>query len=233
MKKNIHLLILLLIWLFPAIAKCQPGYQGKKTLVKYGAIVSPAWRNSNYNSKANFFSYNATHALSLTRVMTRRSMFGIKGSVARTSVPYSLLMNGTNLYQGDVSPIKSTAYSGGIEYYLFRKSAGNLAPLGSYFMVECNLLWITLSDKKYDQSIGGFNKLNAGIWFGQQKIYYNRILLDVAVGSQLLLITSGTSDILTSIVDSNTEYLTLKQRAESRWFQRNLINLKVGVGYLF
>jgi hypothetical protein len=210
-----------------SVLVAQPGYQGKKYLVKYSGLISPAWSNATYGATAKLLNFNLTHNLSLSRVLSRRTMLGIKGSYARTSVPYSYMYLNKDLYGDEVSLIKASAYSVGLEYYIFKKKPGNLAPLGGYVMTECNLMWIAMNDTKYHHTLYGFNKINVGVWLGQQKIYFNKLVLDVAVGTQLLISSEATS-VFSSTYDGNPQ-----ENTESRMFKRNLFNLKVGVGYLF
>ncbi len=220
--------ISLLLGTVSSVLVAQPGYQGKKNLVKYSGLISPAWSNATYGAPAQLLNFNLSHNLSISRVLSRRTMLGIKGSYARTSVPYSLTYQGKDLYSGEVSPIKAYSYSVGLEYYIFKKKPGNLAPLGGYVMTECNVMWVALYDSKYNQSLGGFNKINAGLWLGQQKIYFNKLVLDVAVGTQLVFISPDAISVFSDTYDA-----TLKENTETRIFKRNLFNLKIGVGYLF
>jgi hypothetical protein len=226
--RRFFITVSLLIATVSSVVVAQPGYQGKKNLIKYSGLISPAWSNATYGATAKLLNFNLTHNLSLSRVLSRRTMLGIKGSYARTSIPYTLNYQGHDLYSGDVSPIKAYSYSVGIEYYIFKSKPGNLAPLGGYIMTECNVMWVSLYDSEYKQSLGGFNKINAGVWLGQQKIYFNKLVLDVAIGTQLVLISTGAVANF-----SDTNGATLKENTESRLFKRNLFNLKIGVGYLF
>ncbi len=240
MRKIKYIIFVVLIAVGTSVLYAQPGYQGKKTVVKYYTMASLAILNPTYssngiaagNAPGLFNKFNLTHNISLSRAVSRRSMLGFKVSYCRTSIPYSLSYNGTNVYtqnENEVSDLKSNIYSGGFEYYIFNKKPGNLAPLGSYFMTECNLLWISLYDSKYQQAIGGFNNVNIGAWIGQHKIYYNKIIMDAAVGTQVIFAAPKFQE--QNIVDNGAD--DLKANALSRILQRNLFNLKIGVGYLF
>src|SRR5437867_1705924 len=95
MRKKLIGVIVFLTIVYSSVLVAQPGYQGKKNLVKYSTFISPALLNSTYNS-ARIVNFNLTHNIAFNRVLTRRSAVGLKLSYCKTSIPYELYLPNYN-----------------------------------------------------------------------------------------------------------------------------------------
>lgn len=178
-----------------------PGYLGQRFLIGGYVSVFPALWNYNANMNQGFTSFNFRKTLEVEYVASRRVAIGFHYDFMNTGVPYDEY-NIEN-YTGVVLPdaIESKQFqimltrAPGIQIKLFKvQSKGALAPLGNYFAWNFSLIryqvwnlknddYNTLTAKAYESD---GSKLLAGIEWGSQRIFFNRIVFRTGLQFNLL-----------------------------------------------
>lgn len=180
MKKMLFLGLVLIAGFLQFAAAQQPGYLGRKDLLRYDLFIAPAELFS-LNQKPGFH-VNHSHELGYERIVSRRHVLGVSACYLR--LPNQVVTNEELPDPGGVI----TRQSGGIGIHFkahpFLKK-GWLAPLGPYVRLALSVnlarsVFHSVKPDVYPPSLWARHLYNSySIGFGYSNIIGDRLLVDL------------------------------------------------------
>lgn len=222
MKRWICLLLLLGVIQF---AWTQPGYLGRKNLIRYDCFLMPA--SLLYLRNAGTFRLNNSHEFGYERIVSRRHVVGI--NAVYLNLPNQYAEN--NVVPDPVGYI--TRFSGGIgihaKLYPFLRK-GWLAPLGPYLRLSISFnrevsTWHSTSGLYGDRPWEAHFYNSYSLGFGYSEIFFERMLVDFGMrfaGADLMHAVAGGGNTPARVYYVAEDIL-----------QSELIKFHLGVGFLF
>ncbi len=202
----------------------QPGYQGKKLSLQANMLLFPAKTNAAYSKAPDYTSLNITKEASIDYVLGRRNTIGITYKNLRTST-----LRG---YESDAQVIPSgKVYSNaiGLHYRVFKRKAGNLAPLGKYTQYGLNVMFNRTEDSKNPSSNVSFKTYALTMGKGRSKILYNRIILNYGLEFSHMFTGFNKEGLKGATYYYKDDAQTM---AQYRLWRHSLLNVKMGIGFL-
>jgi hypothetical protein len=221
MKKRIPQSLLLLLCAC-GTAVAQPGYQGKKLTVQANLLILPALTNASYHREPGLATFNTSGEASLDYVLSKRNSLGLSFRRARTS--------SLNDYGKDgVSPNKVFSNSMGLQYRVFKRKSGNIAPAGKYFQWGAGLLLNQVRQPGPAAQTTAFKMYALRVGGGRNRILFDRLILYHGWELSHVLPAGGGEGVLGA-----THYYKddAQTTAQYRLWRHSLLNFKVGLGFL-
>jgi hypothetical protein len=203
----------------------QPGFLGRKNLIRYDCFLMPA--NLLNLITAGRFRINNSHEFGYERIVSRRHVVGV-------NAVYLKLPNESAQYPLLPDPIGYTtrrSFGIGIHaklYPFLRK--GWLAPLGPYMRLSINFnreisTWHSRSGLYPDQPWEAHFYNSYSLGFGYSEIFFERMLVDFGMrfaGADLMHAVAGGGNTPPKVYAVAEDIL-----------QSELIKFHLGVGFLF
>ncbi len=225
MKTGI-LSILLVLLLAGTAAVAQPGYRGKKLTVQTNLLFLPALANATYGRESGFTSFNTTGEASADYVLSKRNSLGLAFRRLRTS--------NINGYNGEyneiegVSDSKVFANSLELQYRVYKKKSGNIAPLGKYFQWGAGMLFCQVRQPGMSSAIP-FRMYAFRMGRGRNRILFDRMILYHGWELSQVMPAKGEYDIAGASFYYDKDPQTM---AQYRLWRHSMINFKIGIGFL-
>jgi hypothetical protein len=182
------LILTIISAVFYSFAQAQvPGYRGKRFYVSYDLNFFPALSNPTYGeeTQSNITDYhgmNVRHAIEADYVVSRTNSIGLSYGFFRSRFEHQSDTGWTYFPSLKCNVI-------GLNYTVFLKNKGSLAPFGAYAKISGELITykaITDLESEPKSFKGTPNLKSINITIGEQKIYFDRLILDV--GAQFGLV---------------------------------------------
>ena len=246
MKKTlfttIALPIILMCAIFlPSSLKAQvPGYQGKRFMAGYGLHISPGFVRMFGGEGTSGPWLNLRHNINAEYIVGRRLAIGADLDLASTGYKYntttSAIDNAGNYYQKNKTTLYSVSgYSYGIHFTHYGIFENNpVAPIGDYIRLKLFRLNYN-SDIPDDKENHGELKEQAfatngiGLGYGQTRVYYNKVMLDIGIEGSWLLKNK-------SYLPFHNEYSEMskaEQESLSLLFWNYFVNFRIAASGLF
>ncbi|MEY3443689.1 MAG: hypothetical protein RLZZ519_1970 [Bacteroidota bacterium] len=217
-------LLLFLLGCSVQLSFAQPGFLGRKNLIRYDCFLMPA--NLLTLRNAGKFRLNNSHEFGYERIVSRRHVVGVNAvylNLANRNVDYPLLPDPTGYI---------TRFSGGIgihaKLYPFLRK-GWLAPLGPYMRLSISFnrevsTWHSESGLYADRPWEAHFYNSYSLGFGYSEIFFERMLVDFGMrfaGADLMHAVAGGGNTPARVYHVAEDIL-----------QSELIKLHIGVGFL-
>lgn len=222
--QKIFLMTIFLLLVSILSVDAQPGYQGKKLSVNAGVLLMPALVNATYNKAPGFTSLNLTKEANIDYVISRRNTIGLVYKNVQTSILRSYEEDKTKVPTGKVF-----SHAAGIQYRIFKKRSGNLAPLGKYTQLGVNMMFNRTEDSKNTSSQTSFTTYAVSLGKGRSKIIFNRLVFNY--GLELSHVFTGFNK---EGLKGATYYYAddAQSMAQYRLWRHSFVNFKTGIGFL-
>ncbi|MBD0255652.1 MAG: hypothetical protein ICV83_08020 [Cytophagales bacterium] len=221
MKKRIlHSLVFLLCACGAALA--QPGYQGRKLSVQANLLFLPAFTNGTYHREPGLTSFNTTGEASVDYVLSKRTALGLSFRRARTS-------NINDYGKDGLSPVKVFSNAVGLQYRVYKRKSGNIAPLGKYFQWGAGLLLNQVRQPAPGGSTTAFRMYALRMGAGRNRILFDRLILSHGWEISHVLPASGGEGLLGATHYYKDDAQTM---AQYRLWRHSILNFRVGLGFL-
>jgi hypothetical protein len=202
----------------------QPGYQGKKLSVNAGMLLMPALVNATYNKAPGYTSLNLTKEANIDYVISRRNTIGLVYKNTRTSILRNYEDDNTKVPDGKVF---SNAL--GIQYRIFKKRSGNLAPLGKYTQLGLHMMFNRTENSKYPDAGTSFTTYAVSIGKGRSKILFNRLVFNYGLEFTHIFTGFSKEGFLGATYYYADDAHTM---AQYRLWRHSVVNFKTGIGFL-
>lgn len=223
MKKGLIIWIHLTM-LFAAAGFAQPGYRGKKLSVSAEIGFLPAVTNATYSKAPGMTTFNTTKEVSADYVLGRRNSIGLSYKNCRTSN-----LRSYNQENQTISPTKVYSNAIGVQYKIFKRKSGNLAPLGKYKQIGAHLMFNNAQDVKKLTDGTQFRTYALSIGTGRNKILSNKLILHY--GLEFSHVFTGLSK--EGFTGATYYYKDdVQTMAQYRLWRHSLLNFKLGLGFL-
>lgn len=202
----------------------QPGYQGRKLSINASVLLMPAMFNATYNNAPGYTSLNLAKEANIDYVISRRNTFGLVYKQANTS---TLREYGS---EREKVPSGKVAYHAvGVQYRIFKRRSGNLAPLGKYTRLGVNMHFNQTEDIKSTDSRTSFTSYSVSLGKGRSKILFDRLIF--SYGLEFSHMFTGFSK--EGFMGATYYYRDDAQSmAQYRLWRHSMINIKMGIGFL-
>lgn len=222
MKKNI--LPLLLALLLAGAARAQPGYLGKKLSVQANLLFLPAVTNAGYGREPGWSTFNTTGEASADYVLNKRNSLGLSFRRSRTSN-----IRDYGAESGGVPEDKVFTNSLGLQYRVYKKKSGNIAPLGKYFQWGVGVLFSQVREPGTNGAVTPFKMYAFRMGRGRNRILYDRLILYHGWELSHVVPASGGEGLWGAMHYYKDDAQTMGQY---RLWRHSLINFKIGLGFL-
>lgn len=217
----------LIVCLLVSGLSAQPGYRGKKVVIKYQPSINMNFPGVSSSGKDRPYLANAIyHGLNMEYVVGRRTTIG--GYFARCK-NYVNLGNYVDPYYNDKEYFTySKLVDRKLEFVVkhFRKNRGNLAPLGTYTQFGLSKHWYDVSSVKYNEVLyANSNIYGFSIAWGKQRIYRNSVVFDINLKLEIDI------PYVDLFPDGNVS-TGIMRNTELYVFAQNVIGLNLGIGFL-
>lgn len=225
MKTGI-LSILLVLLLAGTAAVAQPGYRGKKLTVQANLLFLPALANSTYGRERGFTTFNTTGEVSADYTLSKRNSLGLAFRRLRTS--------NINGYNGEYDEIKGVsdskvfANSLELQYRVYKKKSGNIAPLGKYFQWGAGMLFCQVRQPATGDTTP-FQMYALRMGRGRNRILFDRMVLYHGWELSHVVPASGGEGLGGATFYYDKDPLTM---AQYRLWRHSMVNFKIGLGFL-
>jgi hypothetical protein len=245
--------------LFPVLVWSQgPGYLGKKTVIGYGAYLSPVIYgstasnktligNKNGSAETGHLRFNYTHVVFAERVLSTHGLLGVSLNYIRTGYDNRSDLSDLSLRPTDYYTIKAFTFMP----YFKRYFRSYVAPWGKYLIVGPSLSMMTSKHDAFMYSLQTVNNHDTLIndfgsdskkhfsadvllGYGRNRIFNNKISLDYGFSFHLLSALTTVESFNSSPsggMPSREQYIS--ETIKFRMRAVNRFNLFIKVGYLF
>ncbi len=203
-------------------AVAQPGYQGRKLSVQANLLFLPALNNATYNREPGLTTFNTTGEASVDYVLSKRNALGLSFRRARTS-------NLNDYGKDGISAAKVFSNSVGLQYRIYKRKSGNIAPLGKYFQWGAGLLLNQVRQPGPGGATTAFNMYALRMGAGRNRILFDRLILYHGWEVSHVLPASGGEGLLGATHYYKDDAQTM---AQYRLWRHSILNFKVGLGVL-
>jgi hypothetical protein len=214
---------IVLALLLAGVAQAQPGYLGKKLTVQANLLFLPALTNASYGREPGASTFNTTGEASADYVLNKRNSLGVAFRRFRTS--------NINDYEseGGVSTTKVFTNSLELQYRVYKKKSGNIAPLGKYFQWGVGMLFSQVRQPGTNGTATPFNMYAFRMGRGRNRILCDRLILYHGWELSHVVPASGGEGMWGA-----THYYKNDQQsmAQYRLWRHSLLNFKIGLGFL-
>ncbi len=220
MKNNIQFLVFTLL-LAGSTAVAQPGYQGRKLSVQANLLFLPALTNASYSREPGSSTFNTTGEASADYVLNKRNSLGLSFRRSRTS--------NINSYGAEgISAAKVFTNSLELQYRIYKKKNGNIAPLGKYFQCGAGMLFSQVQEAG-SVSVIPFRMYAFRMGRGRNRIIADRLILYHGWELSHVMPASGGEGLWGATRYYKDDAQTM---AQYRLWRHSLLNFKIGLGFL-
>jgi hypothetical protein len=243
MKKITVLIILLFLCFY---TNAQPGYQGKRFIAQYSALLGPRITAPSFNQVSDKLGINYTHSLGIDYTISRKHTIGVTFSTFKTSIADEI-----NIYSDNdndyPSALKLHSYGAEFNIKFSGKKTALIAPIGFYQKVGIGIWLNQIKDNTntLDLStipITKFTDYTLSYGLGKRMVYFDRLVLDLGVDLSL-------SSSLFKILSESDFYGLLYRSEDGKSYQEGdiayietftygrfaghaFLNFRVGIGFL-
>jgi hypothetical protein len=225
MKTGI-LSILTVLLLIGTAAVAQPGYRGKKLTVQANLLFLPALANATYGRERGFTTFNTTGEASADYALNKRNSLGLAFRRLRTSN-----INGySNRYEEveGISDSKVFANSLELQYRVYKRKSGNIAPLGKYFQWGAGMLFCQVRQPGLNGPTS-FQMYAFRMGRGRNRILFDRMILYHGWELSQVVPASGGEGLSGATYYYDKDPLTM---AQYRLWRHSMVNFRIGLGFL-
>jgi len=241
MKRIIYILVISLM--ISSYCEAQvSGYMGKRWLFMYDINARPTFSNPNQNGNTGFTSLNVKNTFGLEFVAGRHLQMGVSYSYFNTCFDFdglSIFTSPDNM----LSTYSPTAIGNisvkGVSYFMKFFYSDNLAPLGTYTKIQLDhYSWDWSFSDVNNPPPSGFvtsgskSSYGLSLCVGNQRIFYDRIILNVSLQTGYLFSGYNHSDLEDQYSINGNSDRFMELITSNRVFVHYLWSFNVGIGVL-
>jgi len=230
-----RILPVLILCCFYGNVRAQYGYLGKRNIIKFDVLVSPAASNPNFKGNRSLSAWNNDFGVIFERVIDRKHM--IELGVGLGKARYYNFSNEMYLFKEDYlegnTPDIMTYRKVSLGYTLFWKKKGHIAPIGSYKNIRLtlfdNLIGENFNDNPYYYK--RHKSLIVSFFVGRKSVFFDKLIIDYSGGLGIGLDRGGQAFMKYISGNFLTDDRQISE-ATARLYTKYLFQIRLGIGFI-
>ena len=198
------------------LCSAQPGYFGKRHVIKFDGYFFPAYRAKDINSDYEFKGLATTANFNISRIISNKYSWSLEYNYFKDYISSS-----DDYGSRMVRYVRQNSI--GVGLMKFRKSW--IAPIGSYWKYSFMLNKNDVSEQKNFVQMATWYTIKLGIGPGYQRVIADKFLIDIGIMFNLDMGLFGLAN--------NKENEFIGNSAPDLILSREMLRFKIGFGYLF